>query len=507
MNEQAMKASVGIFVVAAVIFLFVLAMLFGGFPQYFQQADTYTILLDDATGISAGTPVRKSGVKVGEVRSLKLDNATGQVSVIIEVDKGFTVRDNDVPTVIRGLLGGDTSIDFVPSDEVQPKLQTVTDLKLVPVQFQEIKQEFAQVEGKAVPPGTTLKGKSPPDAARLVEETRSLISPARETLVEMQQLLNRIEKMTPLMENTIKEYNEVAKSINRTVPEIRRTNDELQDLIKLTKQTVPGFNKTNEELQELIRLTQKTVPEIKRTGEEIQATARTWNKVGERVDLLIQTNEDRFVKMLKQSEEVLQGIANIITPENQKYVNQTLKNVALGSEHLDPIGRDTEKLIAESRTTIANLNKVLLKADDALSGLEKFGKPFGERGPIVMKNFEDTSVLLNKTLLDVRQLLAVVGRSDGTVSKLIEDPSLYNNLNEAAGMVTKILPRLDRILYDVEIFSDKIARRPEQLGIGGVVRPSTGVKESPSVIPWRVVPGNSYPDHPTVIPWPAVREH
>jgi len=40
------------------------------------------------------------------------------------------------------------------------------------------------------------------------------------------------------------------------------------------------------------------------------------------------------------------------------------------------------------------------------------------------------------------------------------------------------------VLRDVEIFADKIARHPEQLGLGGVLRPSSGLKESPTIIPY-----------------------
>jgi phospholipid/cholesterol/gamma-HCH transport system substrate-binding protein len=42
----------------------------------------------------------------------------------------------------------------------------------------------------------------------------------------------------------------------------------------------------------------------------------------------------------------------------------------------------------------------------------------------------------------------------------------------------------------VEIFADKLARHPELIGIGGAIRPSSGLKESPSVIPYRVYPGH-----------------
>ena len=50
-------------------------------------------------------------------------------------------------------------------------------------------------------------------------------------------------------------------------------------------------------------------------------------------------------------------------------------------------------------------------------------------------------------------------------------------------MTTRIMPRLDRILRDFEVFADKIARHPESIGVGGAVRPSAGLKESPTLNP------------------------
>jgi hypothetical protein len=78
------------------------------------------------------------------------------------------------------------------------------------------------------------------------------------------------------------------------------------------------------------------------------------------------------------------------------------------------------------------------------------------------------------------------GGGGGTIQKFFTDPSLYNNLNLAACQITTIMPRLDRILRDVETFADKIARHPESLGVGGAVRPSAGLKEAPPTNP---VPG------------------
>jgi phospholipid/cholesterol/gamma-HCH transport system substrate-binding protein len=106
----------------------------------------------------------------------------------------------------------------------------------------------------------------------------------------------------------------------------------------------------------------------------------------------------------------------------------------------------------------------------------------------MFKNFGDSADNLNKALKDLREIMQVVARSDGTVQRLLSDPALYNNLNDSAIMVTKILPRLDRVLRDMETFSDKLARHPELIGLRGAIVPSIGLKESPSVIPYRVIP-------------------
>ena len=74
--------------------------------------------------------------------------------------------------------------------------------------------------------------------------------------------------------------------------------------------------------------------------------------------------------------------------------------------------------------------------------------------------------------------------------RLLKDPSLYNNLDCAAGQIAHTIPRIDRILKDVETFADKIARHPESLGVGGAVKPGNGLKDkdTPPTNPPVIVP-------------------
>ena len=90
-------------------------------------------------GRRPGTPVRRSGIRIGEVQEVKLDDETSQVRTRISIDPGFTIRRNETPTLITSLLGTDATIDFVgdTADNGKP------------------------IDRAAVPPGSTIQGTRP----------------------------------------------------------------------------------------------------------------------------------------------------------------------------------------------------------------------------------------------------------------------------------------------------------------------------------------------------------
>src|SRR5438309_3177512 len=102
MNDQALRFKFGIFVLASLILLAVLTILFGGFPNYFKRSETYTIVFSNAQGVAPGTPVRRSGVRIGEVSSVVFDNESGKVKVEIRIDDKYFLRKNDRPTLVQG---------------------------------------------------------------------------------------------------------------------------------------------------------------------------------------------------------------------------------------------------------------------------------------------------------------------------------------------------------------------------------------------------------------------
>src|SRR5262249_31792505 len=123
-----------------------------------------------------------------------------------------------------------------------------------------------------------------------------------------------------------------------------------------------------------------------------------------------------------------------------------------------------------------------------VANLKQATKPMAERSSTIMRNLDESTDKLNKTITDVRELLRAGGQGDGTLRRVLLDPSLYQNLNDAACMLVHTMPRVDRILRDFEVFADKVARHPESLGVRGAITPGSGLKEGPSS--WQTLPGH-----------------
>src|SRR5690242_10927176 len=112
-NDQSLKFRIGVFVLASIVLLAILITLFGGSGTLFKAQDSYTIVFDYAPGVAEGTPVRRSGVRIGQVKRVELDDKSGKVRVSISIDRPHVLYQDDQPILMQGALSGDTSIDFV----------------------------------------------------------------------------------------------------------------------------------------------------------------------------------------------------------------------------------------------------------------------------------------------------------------------------------------------------------------------------------------------------------
>jgi phospholipid/cholesterol/gamma-HCH transport system substrate-binding protein len=79
-------------------------------------------------------------------------------------------------------------------------------------------------------------------------------------------------------------------------------------------------------------------------------------------------------------------------------------------------------------------------------------------------------------LVQAATFTQALNESQGTLGKLVRDPQVYNDLSQAANNVNRLTQDLRPIIDDVRVFTDKIARHPEQLGVRGALDRGPGLK-------------------------------
>ncbi|MGH7172683.1 MAG: MlaD family protein [Gemmataceae bacterium] len=445
MSDRGMRLGIGLFVLVALLLLGALVVMFGSLPNYFKRSNIYTIRFVDAPGVGPGTPVRRSGVRIGEVQDILLDDERGIVRVQVAIDPRYTLRRNEQPTLNIGLLGSDVSIDFVP----------------LPA------EEGEQVDRSVLEPGSEIVGLRPASVNSLLTRASQVAPTAQDTLNEIRRSLQRLDRLAPVADETMREYRDLAKDIRRNIPALERTNQEYQDLAKDVRKALPG---------------------AQRNLDDIGAAARNWSKLGERLNVWAQGNLENVTKAIDNLNTVLTRISNVVNEENQRNLAAILKNASTASQRFNNITRNLDAILEDSRPLPKHVSGTLTRMDVAMDDLRKTFAPYTARSESTARNLDESMAKLNRTLSDFSGLARVLDQ-DGTVQRLLKDPSLYNNINDAACQLLRSVPRLDRILKDFETFADKLARHPELLGVRGAVRPSDGLKNPPQpYAPQLIVP-------------------
>ena len=97
MNERVMQFRIGMFVIVAGLVLTMMIIWFGESPSLLRDHVYIKARFAEAPGVAEGTPVRKSGIRIGQVSSIQFDeDRPGQpegVIVTLSLDAKYRIRD------------------------------------------------------------------------------------------------------------------------------------------------------------------------------------------------------------------------------------------------------------------------------------------------------------------------------------------------------------------------------------------------------------------------------
>lgn len=216
---------------------------------------------------------------------------------------------------------------------------------------------------------------------------------------------------------------------------------------------------------------------LDRTLAGFDAAAVQWSAVGENVNGVLGDNrEDLNLAIARASEALAETAASM------KALRMTADSAArlVGDPKLQrDLGRTMAALpplVDETRRTIAATRSAVLRADATLANVEGFTRPLAEKGVSVANRLDGTLANFETVSADLATLTALLKKKDGSLGRLASDPSLYRNLDASAENLNLLLANLGPVMRDLRVFSDKIARNPELIGVRGALLGSDGEK-------------------------------
>ena len=172
---------------------------------------------------------------------------------------------------------------------------------------------------------------------------------------------------------------------------------------------------------------------------------------------------EQFTSTMKTTESTLAAAGSLLKdPRYQKSLNDTLTALP--------------NLLNETRQTVHTVDRVMQQVGATAQNLNTATAPLAAQSPQIVARLNQSLTYIETITKDLSAVSTLMNQNDGTVRRLLTDGSLYRNLDNTSASLSILLQNLKPVVADLQIFSDKVARHPELLGIRGVVRGSDGEK-------------------------------
>lgn len=361
MNERVMQLRVGIVVVAAATITAILIVLFAR-PTFFQRQYTVFIKFPEAPGVHENTPVRKSGIQIGYVSDVQLED--DGVKLTLQIEDRYKLPVNETVRIGTGsLVTGDAMLEFVSAPQRSAKLIT---------------------DGMYLSSGTVA-------------------SNPMEVFVD------------------------------------------LEDDIR---QALGG---------------------ITTAGNEVSALANRMNS-------LLSGNDQRFTEIMENAQTAMNNFNRAMIGMDQLFSDEGLnKDLRQSVQDLRGLFAKANETLTDTQETLKGFARVSQRAETNLANFENFTESFRGRGPELADSITNAVNNVDELLAQLVQISEAINSEDGSAGQFIRNPELFERLNRAAENVEEATRKLEPIMNDVRIMTDKLARDPRILGAKGALdRRSTG---------------------------------
>jgi len=406
MDERVVQFRVGVMVLATVIITAILVLSFGELPSLVHGTYTIHVTFSEAPGVRKHTPVRKSGIRIGEVTNVQL-NPDRTVTVTVRIEEKWNLYDDEECWIYSDLLG-DAWIEIHRAAEKERGWRLGTG-----------------GEGRGAAdqgPGARDEGQGARDQGRVF----CAGAPSPQSPAPSPQSQVPHKKLEDGAEMVGKVKSEPTKLVTDLMGDLK---SDMSNLIESVQEASDAFAGASSELEEAAR------------------------RVKELLDDETQTSIRNAAAQATKSLEAINGV--IGDKETQQKLQTAMK---------------------ELPATLKVLKDTINKAGDRLDELGDFTGPLGAGGQQRVREIDEAVRNLNRLAKDLSAFSRSLTDGRGSLGQLVRNPELYQHLNRAAANVEELTRQLKPIVRDARVFSDKIARHPEMLGVRGALQRRAGIK-------------------------------
>ena len=414
MEESGYRFGVGVLVMASAIIGVLLIAFFGAVPTLWVDRNRVSINFPSAPRVAVDTPIRKNGVLIGRVSAITLRPGNEGVIIRMELERKVELRKGEVPRIVSGsIITGDAVIEFVePTPE--SNLRRFDGSMGTPRDGVLDVRESAAINEFILDNSFLDGGEVAKDPFESLTRLESTLVPV---LTTVERALARIDSIGASVQEVVGQDN---GPIREMVTSIKATADDVQTTVNTVNRVVMQFE--NAQIPNAIANGLTMLPDLfKEAQTTLAQTQRTLKGF------------EQFSASLEGLGKEFEGIGETIR-EAVENANVAIKNIA---DITDPVSKNSEDLVANAVRTLANLDTLAI---------------------------------------DLKRLTSRINNSNGTVAQLIDNPQLYykatdtlNNIQSASGNIQVLTQKLQPILNDVRIFTDKVARDPGQIGVRGAL--------------------------------------
>jgi phospholipid/cholesterol/gamma-HCH transport system substrate-binding protein len=334
-----MQFRVGVMIFATLLITGILVAMFGKLPSWFQGKYTVYVILEEAPGVTVYTPVRKSGIRIGQVTKVEFirgkfvkgefqkdDQGADYVQVSLEIDKDRQLRHNEICRVSATLLG-DSSLQFVRSDDPNAPDTLIGNKDVIRgVEQKEPVQVIANLQNQL----TTAIEKVGATSDELGAASRKI----REMLEKND---DRIGNVIIQADKTLVSIQKAADMANEMIddPKLREQFKEtfaaMPQMMKDTHVTIKRMGTTMDIVDKNLRNLEGFTQPLGEKGSEV---IERLDQGAKKLDILM-GEMVKFGKALNNQEGTLGQLVN--NPELYQHLNRAAKNIDEMSRQLRPI--------------------------------------------------------------------------------------------------------------------------------------------------------------------------